>query len=271
MLMKFKNIEIFKTQDGSIGLYNKELDEIYHSKFGAKKEAFEKFIEPCFVLDLNKPLMILDICYGIGYNTKTALEYFPFISRIDCLETNEELVFNSYKFEFSKKINSIIEKNIKKPEFIYFYIGDARNTIKKLQNKYDIIFHDGFAPHKQSVLWSEDFIKKIVSLMKKDSIYCTYNHSKPVLKALLDTGICIGKTVKDNRIAGTIASYNPDLIVNKLDEFELEQLNTKSAITYKDRNLNLSNEEIIKNRNLEVLNSSLLSLSKLKRIKQLQD
>ena len=213
MLMEFKNIEIFKTQDGSIGLYNKELDEIYHSKFGAKKEAFEKFIEPCFVLDLNKPLMILDICYGIGYNTKTALEYFPFISRIDCLETNVELVFNS----------------------------------------------------------CEDFIKKIVSLMKKDSIYCTYNHSKPVLKALLDTGICIGKTVKDNRIAGTIASYNPDLIVNKLDEFELEQLNTKSAITYKDRNLNLSNEEIIKNRNLEVLNSSLLSLSKLKRIKQLQD
>ncbi len=31
----------------------------------------------------------------------------------------------------------------------------------ELAKKYDLIFHDGFAPYKQSVLWSEDFIKKI--------------------------------------------------------------------------------------------------------------
>lgn len=70
-----KNIEIFYTQDGSIGLYDKALDEIFHSKFGAKKEAFEKFIEPSLFIS-NKPLKILDICYGIGYNTKCALENF---------------------------------------------------------------------------------------------------------------------------------------------------------------------------------------------------
>ena len=70
-----ENIETFITQDGSIGLYDKTLDEIFHSKFGAKKEAFEKFIEPCFLLN-NKPLKILDICYGIGYNTKCAIENF---------------------------------------------------------------------------------------------------------------------------------------------------------------------------------------------------
>ena len=70
-----KNIEIFKTEDGSIGLYNKEMNEIYHSKYGAKKEAFEKFVEPALILN-NKQLKILDVCYGIGYNTKCALENF---------------------------------------------------------------------------------------------------------------------------------------------------------------------------------------------------
>ena len=38
-----ENIETFITQDGSVGLYDKNLNEIFHSKFGAKKEAFEKF------------------------------------------------------------------------------------------------------------------------------------------------------------------------------------------------------------------------------------
>ena len=70
-----QNIEVFITQDGSIGLYDKSLDEIFHSKFGAKTEAYEKFIEPCLMYR-NKPIRILDICYGIGYNTKCALEYF---------------------------------------------------------------------------------------------------------------------------------------------------------------------------------------------------
>ena len=38
-------------------------------------------------------------------------------------------------------------------------------------------------------------------------------------------------------------------------------LNTKSAITYKDKNLNLNHSEIIKNRELEVQNSNLETLS----------
>ena len=39
------NIEKFITLDGSIGLYNKELDEIYHDRYGAIKESFEKWNE----------------------------------------------------------------------------------------------------------------------------------------------------------------------------------------------------------------------------------
>ena len=81
--MLTENIEIIKTKDGSIGLYDKSLDEIFHSIYGAKTEAFEKFIQPAKIID-NKPLKILDICYGIGYNTKCALENFKNISFIDC-------------------------------------------------------------------------------------------------------------------------------------------------------------------------------------------
>ncbi|MBQ8636245.1 hypothetical protein IJX73_00130 [bacterium] len=258
------NIQIFYTQDGSIGLYDEALDEIFHSKYGAKKEAFEKFVEPSLILN-NKPLKILDICYGIGYNTKCALENFKNIELIDCIEINKELVFKSYEFEYDKNINKIIEKNLKNPKFINFYINDAREVISKLNKKYDIIFHDGFAPHKQSILWSEDFISKIANLMHKDSVYCTYNHSKPVLKALYDNNLIIGKTIKDNKIIGTIASFNSNLISNKYNDIELGELNTKSAITYKDKNLNLNHDEIMKNRQKEIEASTLISLSKYKK------
>ena len=32
------------TDDGSVGLYSDEVNDIYHSQFGALSEAYEKFI-----------------------------------------------------------------------------------------------------------------------------------------------------------------------------------------------------------------------------------
>ncbi len=257
-----KNIEIIITDDGSIGLYNKEINEIYHSREGAKKEAFEKFVEPALILN-KKPLKILDICYGIGYNTKCAIENFKSIELIDCIEIDGKLAQNSFKFEYKsqKNINKIIKNNLKKPDFINFYFNDIRKIIKLLNKKYDIIFHDGFAPHKQAELWSEDLIYEIAKKLDKNGIYCTYNHSKPVLNALYKTGLTVGKTIKNNRTIGTVASFNPKLINNPLSNFELNSLKTKSAITYKDKNLNLEHKKIVEKRNEEIKNSTLETLS----------
>lgn len=254
------DIEIFTTKDGSKGLYNKALDEIYHDRNGAKKEAYEKFIEPCFVLK-NQTKSILDICYGIGYNTKTALFYLDNIKSIDCVEIDPYLVQKSIEFEFSKKINETIQNNLKNPDFIHFFIEDIRNFIPNCNKKYTIIFHDGFSPNKQSEVWSEDLIKKIIDKLCYDGVYVTYNKSKPVLKSLLNQGLIVGKTIKKGKHIGTIASFNKNLIKNPLNEIELGELETKSAITYKDKNLNLSHNEIILNRKKEIEKSALISLS----------
>ncbi len=252
--------ETFLTKDGSVGLYNKELDEIYHSKFGAKKEAFEKFTEPSLVIDSPR---ILDICYGIGYNTKSAIQYLKQIEYIDCIEIDEKLARESFKYFFDEKIDKIIENNLKKPDFIHFYFDDARKIVPSLNKKYNIIFHDGFAPYKQPELWSEDFIFAISKLLEYDGIYATYNHSKPVLNALFKAGLTVGKTIKDTKTIATVASFNRDLIKNPLSDFEIETLKTKSAITYKDKNLSCTSEEILNHRKEEVKNSHLKTLSSL--------
>ena len=69
----------FFTQDGSVGLYSKSDNDIYHSVYGALSEAYDKFILPVDFYNYfqnKKYINVLDICYGIGYNSKTFLNYF---------------------------------------------------------------------------------------------------------------------------------------------------------------------------------------------------
>ncbi len=66
------------TNDGSVGLYSFDVNDIYHSTYGALTEAYEKFILPADLtsfLKKNNEIKILDICFGIGYNTKSLLNF----------------------------------------------------------------------------------------------------------------------------------------------------------------------------------------------------
>lgn len=255
---------IIETKDGSKGLYNIELEEVYHSFLGAQTEAIQKFVNPVKKLDY-KPLSILDICYGVGYNTKTALLELKNIESIDCVEIDKKLVEFSFNFEFNDKINKTIEKNYKNPDFITFYIDDIRKVVKKLDKKYDIIFYDGFAPYKDSCLWSEELIFEVSKLLKKQGLITTYNHSKPVLNAFFKAKMNIGKTIYDKKTIGSVFSFDKKLLDNPLSDFELETLETKSAITYKDKNLNSTHKKIVELRNKEVEQSKKPTLSSYKK------
>ena len=66
------------TKDGSVGLFSPEVDDIYHSTYGALTEAYEKFILPADLknyFEKKRKIKILDICFGIGYNTKSFLNF----------------------------------------------------------------------------------------------------------------------------------------------------------------------------------------------------
>ena len=57
------------TNDGSVGLFSPEANDIYHSTYGALTEAYEKFILPSDFENYfrkNSEIKILDICFGIG-------------------------------------------------------------------------------------------------------------------------------------------------------------------------------------------------------------
>lgn len=64
------------TDDGSIGLFSGDVNDVFHSRYGALTEAYEKFVLPSGFdkyLQDSQQLNVLDICYGIGYNTKALI------------------------------------------------------------------------------------------------------------------------------------------------------------------------------------------------------
>ena len=105
-----KDYEFYYTQDGSIGLYSYEDEDVYHSKFGALSEAWEKFVLPSNIshkLQTKEELAVLDVCYGIGYNTKALIS-----SVIDEIENVLEI--NKKNKSFSSKLKKIFNKKNKK-------------------------------------------------------------------------------------------------------------------------------------------------------------
>ena len=153
-----------KTGDGSVGLFDDDVNDIYHSSSGAYKEADEKFIIPAQLERFkNKTCKVLDICYGIGYNTKALLKYCALNNlninfEIDAMEINEELISLSsfiknqkldyLDFEIDKFILSSYLKNhsfdfykiikiiYKNKNFLTLYKPDFDKFIKKMGYKY---------------------------------------------------------------------------------------------------------------------------------------
>ncbi len=130
-----REFQPYFTNDGSVGLYSQDYDDIYHSASGALTEAYEKFICPINwdVLLLHEDINILDICYGIGYNTKSFLNYI-FENKKKLLKKKNNLKKNS-KNNFEKKTNieTIHTNNISKEKTVNYsetiYTNNAFNKI----------------------------------------------------------------------------------------------------------------------------------------------
>lgn len=203
------------TNDNSITFFNEEYQEAYHSITGAIEESFKKFVEPCNIKKVSK-IKILDICFGIGYNSAAAIETIRKI--------NPECKIIIYALENDKKILEKIENlnpklkhynTIKEVAKNYKYkkenieinliLGDARETIKKIKEEFDIVFLDPFSPKKCPELWTVEFFKDI----KLKGILTTYSCAKTVRENLKKAGF----EVRDGPSIGrkspsTIASKN---------------------------------------------------------------
>ncbi|HLO85996.1 MAG TPA: MnmC family methyltransferase [Nostocaceae cyanobacterium] len=219
------------TGDGSFTFVSQEFGEAFHSHFGAKQESFLKFVEPTqLAIAANKPVLrLLDVCYGLGYNTAAALERIWQVNP-DCyvevigLELNPSVpqaaiahqVFNNWHYPYIDILTKLaFEYQVYSDRLnAKLMIGDARDSIRQINQsgfQADAIFLDPFSPPQCPQLWTVEFIKQVSLCLHKNGLLATYSCAAAVRTALLSAGLIIASTPPvGRRTPGTVAAYPQD-------------------------------------------------------------
>ena len=242
---------IVATKDGSNTLFSKLYNQHYHNPDdGAINEALSKHIIPAFTFHKDKfELTILDICFGIGYNTFSTIYY--------CLQNNLDVKLNFYSpeldgnlvkslenFEFPKEFDSIKhiidsiartskyeDENLK----IEVFIGDARAYIKSLEkNTFDIIYQDAFSSDVNFELWTKEYFDDIYKLCKSDSIMSSYAIATPIRLSMYEAGFFIYENRPVKRKI-TLAFRQKQDLIEKYVDMELKKQRNKEAVALYDK------------------------------------
>ncbi len=235
--------------DGTNTLFSYEFDEPYHStKDGALHESLEKHVKPALSLTKKKThLTILDICFGLGYNTFATLYYIKqhnLITKVHIIspEFDEGLIRSLITFEYPKEFESIkpiiqaVSKNLyyEDAQFkIEIVLADARKSIPQMKEKIDIIYQDAFSPAHNPLLWTTEYFKDLRAICKEDAILTTYSTAAVVRLGLYENGFYIFVHRAEMMRYSTVASLQMLDGVEYID-MELKKIRNPTARSLKD-------------------------------------
>ncbi len=278
-------LSLFPTEDGSITFWSETFQETFHSSHGAKHEAEAKFVIPAKIAEKAKiqtQLNILDVCYGLGYNSAAAIAA---VSELKDRTADLHIIALENNLEVPQKAIAAGLVNIWQPAIaeilttaaatqtvttdnlsLQLLIGDARQTISQVPNKWaDAIFLDPFSPPHCPQLWTVEFIQLLANCLKPNGYLVTYSSSAAVRAAMLNAGLQIGAIAPIGRKSpSTIAAFSPTPLP-PISETEAAFLKTRAAIPYRDRSLTSTASAIIATRQAEQSNSKLPPSSSLRK------
>lgn len=210
------------SEDGSYTAYSKEYEEHYHStKDGALKESLLKHVVPTFTLMREKKeLYILDIRFGLGFNTlatlyhhrKNKMQTKLFISspELDAalVKSLKDFTYPSEFEAFLPIIQKLSEENFYEDDFfrIELFVGDAREYVRGFENIFDIVYQDAFSPKANPLLWTREYFADIRKAIKVEGVLSTYSISLPTRIALYENGFFIYLNSGEGYRSATIAS-----------------------------------------------------------------
>jgi len=210
------------TADNTETFLNENVKETYHSYTGAVEEALKKYALPCNIKEKAKSgqLRILDVCFGMGYNSAMAIDV-ALKSNPDCqievigLENDPEIVLKIQEvnppikfFKYYKQLTPDNLSFIKKNVSVKLLLGDAREKAKELSpNFFDAIFFDPFSPKTTPEMWETALLKEMWRVMKNDAIFATYSCARMVRDNLKEADLLYSDgPIVGRRGPGTIAT-----------------------------------------------------------------
>ena len=242
--------EIVLCEDGTNTLYSKEFDEPYHStKDGALHESLEKHIKPSFFLKADKDkLIILDICFGLGYNTFATLYYikkYKLKTKVHILspEFDEGLVRSLDTFAFPPEFDDLkpiiqeLSQNFyyeDKQFKVEILISDARKSIPQIKEKIDIVYQDAFSPAHNPLLWTKEWFADVRAICHDNAILTTYSTAAAIRLGLYENGFYIFVHRAEMMRYSTVASLNMLESLEYID-MELKKVRNPTARSMRDR------------------------------------
>lgn len=246
-----------ETADGSVTCYHAETGELYHNRAGAFTEALVNYVEPSGALNTLKKtgqLWLLDVCFGLGYNTWVLLETVlahasgPFVLSVLAIEKDPgilqmaPLVLADPRFDYLKKYSTLFEHNtyyqtqLGQVDFVInvadrgrieikILLDDLRRCVPKIDSPFDLVFHDPFAPNKVPELWSVDLFREYYRILSPTAgKFLTYSAAGAVRGGLREAGFQLHRTAGlGEKRGGTLASV-PDPAALPGQSWETERI-----------------------------------------------
>jgi tRNA U34 5-methylaminomethyl-2-thiouridine-forming methyltransferase MnmC len=207
--MNSERYKIVSSDDGSHTLYDTEIDEHYHSIFGAVQESMHVFVQQGFdCIKCKKITDILEIGFGTGLNA--LLTYFRAIesernvcyTAIDPFPLNEHIWKGmNYPLMINNSKASYIFENIHKSrwdETVHlsesFSLLKVQSKLEKLsleKESFDLIYFDAFSPDSNPGLWTKKIFGRLYCSLRDGGILVTYSSKGSVKRALRDSGFIV--------------------------------------------------------------------------------
>ncbi len=233
-------------EDGSITVWDKKYKDYYHPKSGAYKSAKELFIKNSLLEKLleQRDTKLLDIGFGMGYNTLEALKikktHKLFITALDKNRLIQRYAIE--KFELGELHKTLLTSTYKTGSYddefnsVKFIVDDARSSLLTLEDKYDVIFLDPFTHNLNPSLITKEFILELTKVLEKDGVIICSTSNDMVKTAMSKAGlkweVC---DIEKTDIKGIVAkfgikNYNKEVYSDPYLVFREKQIITAREI-----------------------------------------
>ena len=195
--------EIQLTADGSHTLFVPHLNEHYHSINGAIQESKHVYIDAglnqCVkikpeVLEFGfgTGLNALLTCYEANINNKvtryTTIEKYPLNDSIYSLLNYEEFLPEDYASIFRKIHGCNWETQVNISPYFSMRKICADFSTFQLDQTYDVVYYDAFAPDKQSEAWSPLIFDRLYDRMNPGGVLTTYCAKGEIRRRMIQAG-----------------------------------------------------------------------------------
>lgn len=222
------------SEDGTYTAYSKEYGEHYHStKDGALRESLSKHVIPVFERKKEQEeIVLLDICFGLGFNTLATLWYHRRCNlqtrlRIYTPELDRSLIASLPDFVYPKEFEPFLEVvQALSSEGVYsrglwhveLFAGDAREYVRGFVSEmFDGVYQDAFSPKTNPFLWTREYFGDIARIIKYDGILTTYSTAIATRLALHENGFKLYLCEKEGVRSFTLASKGNIAGVSEVD------------------------------------------------------